>query len=67
MIDELFLDFDEIYESNVWYSFYKDLIVEQKRFDLDKGNILPEFNFSNVSFDEYKERMKKRYLFLIIL
>lgn len=70
MIDELFFDFDDTYESslstysNVWFGFYKELIASQKRYDLDKANILPEFNFSNVSFDEYKEKMKKRYLFL---
>lgn len=51
-------------ERSIWYELYSELISSQTRFDISRKTLLPRFNLSTVSFDEYKEELKKRYLFL---
>lgn len=71
MYDELYFDdgiiFDDINlkpERSLWFDFYKEVSKKDHRYDIKRRNILPELNFGSVSFDEVKEEMKKRYLFL---
>ena len=51
-------------ERSIWYELYSELISSQTRFDISRKSILPEFNLRNVSFDNSREELKKRYLFL---
>lgn len=51
-------------ERSLWYQVYSELILSDSRFDISRKSILPEFNLRNVSFDNNREELKKRYLFL---
>ena len=58
-------DEDVKLEDSIWYDAYKELVNYSKYFDISKKHtVFGDIYWGDVEFDEFKENIKERYIFL---